>query len=595
MEETLGQALAGFDATLTRFRDALAADPALSDTVFADTADWSALLSFKLVPHLAGEGCLVAAVTGGTNTGKSTVFNRLLGHVVSPVLTTAAATRHPLLAGSRLRAGQCLEAKLLPELTPRPLEDPDAMVRDDVPFETLFVTRSDALPDRLVLMDTPDVDSIDKQNWEVADNIRAAGDVLIAVLTAEKYKDARVVEFFRRARESGRVVVPVMNKADPTRDFDVARTQLDAFCADVGITDGPRFVVPHGFDVAQDVAAPIRALDGATDLQAYLTSLDVPAIKHRVYRDTVAHFADRAGAFLDRCAEVGDTLRRVADEFDTRTVTFAARYDPAPGAEIGGLFHEFVQAKRGPARRAIGSASAAVAKGVAAVATTLVRTFRKRTRLESPPQDQRDAEIRAMHARALGQITRDLAASYVESSTNLREPAAHMVEAALSTLDIETVVEAVTKQTLRSHSISTEFRQHARDTIEAWWRDHAGKRRILEALDTVLAVMPAAIAAPISMYSAGVGVSEAIVLAGPFVEQFVARVLEYQFGDQMFDLLSPWQAEQQRTLEEALRQHLATPCLAKLHAALEPFDGDVMAEMTQWHAACQNAVQQAKE
>src|SRR5690606_7867964 len=111
----------------------------------------------------------------------------------------------------------------------------------DVPDDTLFVTQRDSLPDRLILMDTPDVDSIDKANWSTAENIRAAGDVLIAVVTGEKYKDEKVQAFFRAAAASGRIVLPLLNKADPHNNFETARAQLDDFCDDIGLV-GPRFI-----------------------------------------------------------------------------------------------------------------------------------------------------------------------------------------------------------------------------------------------------------------------------------------------------------------------------------------------------------------
>ena len=102
----------------------------------------------------------MVAVAGGTNTGKSTVFNRLLARAVSPVVMTAAATRHPLMAGNAMRAAQCLEKKLVPEFLPRPLDRPEAVIRDDGPSGMLFVAEVDTLPDRFVVLDTPDVDSI---------------------------------------------------------------------------------------------------------------------------------------------------------------------------------------------------------------------------------------------------------------------------------------------------------------------------------------------------------------------------------------------------------------------------------------------------
>jgi len=590
MKQALGETLVGFQAALDAFRAALDGDECVVESVFADSAEWTALLAYKLVPHLAGQGCVVAAVTGGTNTGKSTVFNRLVGASVSPIITTAAATRHPVLAANAMRAAQCLDARLVPEFVPRRLDNPRAVISDDDPPETLFVARADGLPDRLILLDTPDIDSIDKQNWRVAKNIRAAGDVLIAVLTGEKYRDERVVEFFRRARESGRLIVPLMNKADPENGFAVARTQLDEFRRDIGVGEVPSFALPHDFGAGERLGEPVRSIDGSTDLRNYLDSLDVPAIKQRVYRDTVTHFAECAGAFLERCARVRDGMRAVANEYEGRAATYAAQYDPAPGAAVGGLFHEFVQEKRGSVRRFIGSASAAVARGVGVLGRTISGAIRRQARLEKADQGAMEAEIRAAHVRALTQVTNALAASCIETGRNLAEPAAHLVQAGLAGIDVERIAETVAQQTLRSESVSAEFRRHAHATIEVWWNDHAGRRRALETLDTVLAVAPVAIAAPISMYTGGIGVAEAVAFAGPLVEQFVARIIEYQFGDQMFDLLSPWRAEQQQHFENAIRQHLIAPVLDGLYGALEAFEEPALENMRRMHAQCLEAL-----
>ncbi|MGV2333591.1 MAG UNVERIFIED_CONTAM: hypothetical protein LVR18_05525 [Planctomycetaceae bacterium] len=54
------------------------------------------------------------------------------------------------------------------------------------------------LPDWLLVLDTPDIDSDARVNWQRADAVRRSADVLIAVLTQQKYNDAAVKEFFRR-------------------------------------------------------------------------------------------------------------------------------------------------------------------------------------------------------------------------------------------------------------------------------------------------------------------------------------------------------------------------------------------------------------
>jgi hypothetical protein len=109
-------------------------------------------------------------------------------------------------------------------------------------------------------------------------------------------------------------------------------------------------------------------------------------------------------------------------------------------------------------------------------------------------------------------------------------------------------------------------------------------------LDALLAVAPAAIAAPLSFYAGGVGVAETVIVAGPIVEQFLARVIEYQFGDAMFDFLSPWKAEQQRALEEALVRHVLNPGMHQLTEYCEVLRGETVAELKQCQEQCAQAL-----
>jgi len=584
----LQSALAGFSKGLQQLRVHLAGDPALTAAVFDDSDEWADLLMYKLAPHFEGEGCLIAAVTGGTNTGKSTAFNLLLGAEVSPMMATAAATRHPLLAAHADRAAQCMEGRLVPEFKAQLAGDGMGVVSEDVPEDAIFVAETDSLPTDLMLLDTPDVDSIDQRNWKVADHIRATGDVLVAVLTAEKYRDERVVSFFKQASASGRVVLPLMNKANPADDYAVARHQLADFCSDVDI-DSPCFVLPHDFSLADDLTRTIPSLDGDTDLRSYLESLDIPALKRRVYESSLTHFVREAESFLSGLDEVAGALVAVRDEFFGRADTFANKYDPAPGTEIGGLFHQYVQERRGPIRRAIGRSSKAVTKGAVRIGRTLTGALRRRSDLEGGATDATDASLREKHSDAIAQITRDLITSLLESRPNVREPAGHLVGDELQSLDIDTVVTEVIDDTLKADDISEEFREHAKRMLDSWWEDNTGKRKVLEGLDAVLAVAPAAIAAPF-VFTAGVGGPEAVLLAGPFVEQFLARVIEYQFGDEMFDFISPWTAEQRTSLRSALVAHIATPALGPLIDYCDVLDGDLVEELKRWQDQCARAL-----
>lgn len=580
----LGEALGRFEAVLRRLRESLAGDTQVYEAVFNGAQEWMTLLSHKLVPHLAGEGCLIVAVSGGTNTGKSTIFNLLLGRAVSPVVATAAATARPLIAANAVRAAQCLEGKLVPEFEATALCGQNAVLDRTSSLNTLYVATHDALPDRLVLLDTPDVDSIEREHWAVADAIRAMGDVLVAVLTGEKYKDDRVVSFFRQALASGRVVVPLMNKANPERDYEVARKQLAEFRELIG-TDAPSFVVPHDFALPATFEQPILALEEDIALLDYIGTLDVPAIKRRVYRGTVAHVAQRAAEFLDQADDIAQGLRSVVREFEMRAAQASMRYDPAPGAAVGGLFHEFVQSKRGFPFKLVGTASRTFVNVVTSVGRAFTGAVARRAMLEARP-DVTDEALRKAHGETIERIARELVASYHESARNLREPAAHLVQAGLKELAVDDAVGAVVGTALCGDNVSEEFRRYAYRTLETWWSDHRGKRIALQTLDGILAVTPAAIAGVISAHTAGMGVDVALAVGGPMAEQFAARVIEYQFGDTLFDFLSPWRKEQRALLEGALCDSITRVCLAHVERLLAVFDGDTMDELRRLQAQC---------
>lgn len=587
MNSTIGPALTEFERALKAFRKHLEVIPGLPELVFTRSDDWVDLLTHKLVPHLAGEGCLVVVVAGGTNTGKSTVFNLLNGKNLSPIVNTAAATCHPVLAASPARAAQVLEGKLMPEFSASRLTNPNAPVDKSLPGNTLLIAENKKLPDQIVVMDTPDVDSIDTVNWEVAEHIRAAGDVIVAVLTGEKYKDRRVVEFFREARASGRVIAPLMNKANPADDYATAREQIREFQSDTD-TKGPAFVLPHDFEIGKSLEITVPSVNGGADLWAFLLDLDIHATKKRVFESTVDRFATQATEFIDRARGVQRSIESTVAAFEQVAESFSERYDPSPGEAVGGLFHEFVQARRGPVRRAIGSTSAVLVRGAGAVGRRLSSVFTTQSSLD--PKDAPDpGELTQRHRRQIERIVRDLVAHYIEQARLLGKPLGPPMEDAARNLDVTALEQTIGKTALKSENVSEEFRAHAMRTLDTWWNDHRGRRAALESLDAILAVMPAAIAVPISIHTGGVGAGEAAAVAGAMTATFVAKVMELEFGDAMFDFLSPWRNEQREMLRNALVEQITNEVTAPGREMLSPFTDGTVASMETNLEQCRQA------
>ncbi len=586
MDDALNHDLEVFDTALRTLDSALESQPALHGALFKDTGEWRKLLTFKLLPQLAGKDVLVAAVAGGTNTGKSTVFNLLAGAELSPVRATAAATCRPLLVGNQHRFDQGVAGNLVPGLQARfQAHDTDPIDRSAAP-DTLFMKACEGLPDHMVLLDVPDVDSIDLINWDVAENIQAVCDVLIAVLTGEKYQDEQVIAYFRQAADSGRVILPLMNKANDAQDFEVARAQLEDFCQSVGIEERTFFVVPHDFTLMESCDHRIASLSDTEPLRAYLEQMDVVDTKDRVYRDTLKHFTGHTEEFVARLDDFAKSFDGVSKLFEHRAEAVAQSYDPEPGAQVGKLLHNHIKARRGAVSRTVGKVGAAAVDGVSYVGRSLGEMVRSRLTLTSAKKPPTADELRSHHARELSIRTRDFIRDCVELAEHLDQPARDMVAKRFEALEVTEVVAAVEAATLVDDNISDAFRAHAEKTLDEWWNDNKMRRLFLVQLDAMLMLAPTAVALPLAVYSGGVGVPEVVAATSPLAGEFFSRVLEHQFADKWVDLMAPWHKEQQARFERALHEHILEAALVPLAEGRAALDSEAAETLRRIHTQC---------
>src|SRR5579872_2862753 len=126
--------------------------------------EWYELLQRKLIPQLAGKPFIVAAVVGGTNIGKSVIFNHLAGGRVSATSPLASGTKHPVCLvpvgfEKEHNLGAIFQGFELHEWT-----QADAALQD-CSEDRLFWKTSPELPANLLVLDSPDIDSDAQINW----------------------------------------------------------------------------------------------------------------------------------------------------------------------------------------------------------------------------------------------------------------------------------------------------------------------------------------------------------------------------------------------------------------------------------------------
>ena len=217
--------------------------------------EWFELLRGKLVPQLSDDAFLIAAVVGGTNIGKSVVFNHLAGVRASATSPLASGTKHPVCLVPPGFAEEHDLAELFDGFRLHEWEIAEASLEESDQDE-LYWRTSDELPPNLLILDTPDIDSDAWVNWSRADKIRRAADVLIAVLTQQKYNDAAVKTFFRRAAAEDKAVIIVFNQVHLPEDEPHWPLWIETFCRETGIDPEFVYVAPSDRRAAEELRLP---------------------------------------------------------------------------------------------------------------------------------------------------------------------------------------------------------------------------------------------------------------------------------------------------------------------------------------------------
>ena len=250
--------------------------------------------------RLSGEHTVVA-LAGSTGSGKSSLFNALVGSEVSPV-----GVRRPTTAKAHAAVwGTTGAAPLLQWLgVPRKQTTWRHGTRDAWGREREAYSPEDEL-DGLVLLDLPDHDSTATEHRREVDRLVELVDLLVWVVDPQKYADEALHErYLRRLSGHAAVTVVVLNQTD-TVAADAA-----AQCA----SDLRRLLDEDGLRRSPMLTTSARTGDGVHELRALL----VEAVDRRRARNDrlIADVEAVVGALVPCVAsdEVSGVPRRERDQ-----------------------------------------------------------------------------------------------------------------------------------------------------------------------------------------------------------------------------------------------------------------------------------------
>ena len=237
---------------------------------------------------------LLVLLLGPTGAGKSSLFNALVGRRASEPGVLRPTTRE-------------LVALVRPE-------DRDALTGPGGPLagvetDRLRLVVDERAPEGVVLVDAPDVDSVEHANRELTDRLVEAADLAVFVTTATRYADRVPWEVLGRVRDRGLPLTAVVNRMPPG---DEAR--------DVVLDDLRRLFAEGGIGREESAVELLAVTEGSLD--AEIGGLDRAAVRPLIRRidalaaDRESRLALAAEALGGALAGLEPQLRSVADDLE---------------------------------------------------------------------------------------------------------------------------------------------------------------------------------------------------------------------------------------------------------------------------------------
>ena len=316
--------------------------------------EWYETLCRKLIPQLGSEPFIVVAVVGGTNIGKSVIFNHLAGSRVSATSPLASGTKHPVCL---VPTGFTTKHNLSEIFQGFELEawtQSESALKTDA-ADKLYWKESPSVPSNMLVLDTPDVDSDAAVNWHRADCIRHSADVLVAVLTQQKYNDAAVKQFFRKAGAEDKAVVVVFNQVLLPEDESYWPLWLGTFTRETNIAPEMVYVAPNDRRAAESNSLPFytrtwpmppeshppkeapaegdERLSTPHDLREDLSQLHFSSIKFRTIRGSLRQLVDPdrgIPAYLDELRLRSGDFRVAAEMLTGRQLARISNWPTIP-------------------------------------------------------------------------------------------------------------------------------------------------------------------------------------------------------------------------------------------------------------------------
>ncbi|WP_375768421.1 50S ribosome-binding GTPase [Archangium gephyra] len=554
--------LAHLRTALESARDALPPPERFPEAADADTARrLLERLRRDLLPRLGGADAplLLVAIAGPNNVGKSTLFNALVGTSLSPARPEGGLTKQCLAAAHPDTWTGSLKDFLTRRYDIVPVASGEAAPVDQAgPAGRLYLALAEAVPRGLVVMDTPDFDSVYRDNRERAEALLVTVDVLVFVVSRQTYQNAALVDFLRAAVGHGRPYLLVYNEA--TRE-EVARGHLEKLASDVGHPPLARYLAPHQPEVeAGEKPLATNPLDAAPALTALLGEAEhAHALKARALaaslRDARAEMEQLARAATSAAHEPERLRQRLRHEL--LGVGRHAALKAVPADVLVEAFRDELDA-RSAFHRYVRLPFRGLATALTFVSRQVRRSFTGPEPTPAPAGQLTEDTLRDGVRRMVELFAPEVAAWHGDARTR------ELLSEAFGAPTLARLEEPLGLEAIQAHTAD-------RESLYAFCRGLVGtelqgglREEVLQTLTTLVYSVPSGAAAVVTVATGGFG-HDAVIWAGtllstPLLERFVDAL-----GSDIRERLTlKWAEAHGATLAQALERRFFAGLLERL-------------------------------
>jgi GTPase SAR1 family protein len=266
------------------------------------------LQAYEMKKHLRPDFPIFICIIGGTGAGKSLLFNSLVGSRFSEV-----GVRRPCTRGAVISSPSA-SVNILRELGTEWAVDGN----------TRIVTSDREYLANIILVDTPDFDSVEKDNVIISDRFFILSDVILFVASEEKYADLLGRNVIRRSLEWGKEVGIVLNKSLTETAFnDFSKGLNNEFgeleVVKIGRIPGIPEILDSGAQIeplvslisrfkSSDETSKLRTIELYRLRSSLMQSINATATELQLLRDRVAN----------AIVQIQDALTQGTEEMESR-------------------------------------------------------------------------------------------------------------------------------------------------------------------------------------------------------------------------------------------------------------------------------------